>query len=580
MNYEDRPKYTHIASYEPRDNNDVKRVVLLYSGGLDTSVMIKWIQEVYHAEVIALCIDIGQQVDDLEAIRLKALQLGAIKSIVIDAKDECAEKYISRGIKANACYQGDYHLSTPIGRPLLAKLAVQVAAAEKADTIAHGCTGKGNDQVRLEGTAITLNPDIKIIAPVREWGMGRDEEIEYARQHNIPVPHTIDKPYSADDNMWGVTNEGGEIEKPELIPPLEKILQVCTHPKNAPGARQELTINFVEQGMTQQAGMKLGNHTIVMDSNNPNDSGEELVKIEFVKGLPTALNGEQMKMSELIIKLNKIAGKHGIGIVHHIEDRVVGLKIRGIYEQPAAHTIIKAHKELEKYVCTRHENKFKQIVDLEWAYMCYAGLWYEPLMKDLSGFIDTLNDKVNGTATVRLFKGHCDVVALETPDALFDEKLATFMKSDMFNQNASPGFIELWTLQMKMAKQTKKSILLSIGGAENKEKLLPDIKILADIGCIIYATEHTSQYLDAHGITNKLVHKVSSEERPNIATLLRERRFDMIINIPVAERNFVVSSDGEKIRELSIKHNVPLVTDVNVAKHKIQHLKELLNAKM
>ena len=172
------------------------------------------------------------------------------------------------------------------------------------------------------------------------------------------------------------------------------------------------------------------------------------------------------------------------------------------------------------------------------------------------------------------------MVALETPDALFDEKLATFMKSDMFNQNASPGFIELWTLQMKMAKQTKKSILLSIGGAENKEKLLSDIQILADIGCIIYATEHTSQYLDAHGITNKLVHKVSSEERPNIATLLRERRFDMIINIPVAERNFVVSSDGEKIRELSIKHNVPLVTDVNVAKHKIQHLKELLNAKM
>ena len=315
---DNKTAYTHIASYEPKSKADVNKVVLLYSGGLDTSVMLKWIQDEYKAEVIALCIDIGQQVDDLEAIRQKALSLGAIKSIVIDAKDEFAEKYIARGIKANARYQGDYHLSTPIGRPLLAKLAVRVALEEKADTIAHGCTGKGNDQVRLEGTIVTLNPDIKVIAPVREWGMGRDEEIEYARKNNIPVPHSIDKPYSSDDNMWGVTSEGGEIEKPELIPPLEKILQVCTHPKDAPNE-------------------------------------EEIITIEFVKGLPVALNGESLKMADLIIKLNIIAGKHGVGIVHHIEDRVVGLKVRGIYEQPGGHTIIKAHKELEKYVCTRFD---------------------------------------------------------------------------------------------------------------------------------------------------------------------------------------------------------------------------------
>ena len=574
-----KTSYTHIASYEPRNNDDVKRVVLLYSGGLDTSVMLKWIQEVYHAEVIALCIDIGQQVDDLEAVRQKALQLGAIKSIVIDAKDEFAEKYVSRGIKANARYQGDYHLSTPIGRPLLAKLAVEVAAAEKADTIAHGCTGKGNDQVRLEGTAITLNPDIKIIAPVREWGMGREEEIEYARQHNIPIPHTVDKLYSADDNMWGVTNEGGEIENPELVPPMEKILQVCVHPKYAPGPRQELKIEFSEKQYGQPAGINFGNYNLAINPYNPEDSGEELVTIEFIKGLPVAINGEQMKMSDLIIKLNKVAGKHGVGIVHHIEDRVVGLKVRGIYEQPAAHTIIKAHKELEKYVCTRHENKFKEIVDQEWAYMCYAGLWYDPLMRDLSGFIDTLNEKVNGMVTVRLYKGHCDVVALKTPDALFDEKLATFMKSDAFNQNASPGFIELCTLQMKMAKQTKKSILLTIGGPDNKQKLLPDLKILAETGCVLYATEHTSQFLDELGIANKLVHKVSSEDRPNIGTLLRERRFDMIINIPAAERNFATNSDGEKIRELAVKHNVPLITNIDVAKHKIQQLKDLMYAR-
>ncbi|MBT4120454.1 MAG: argininosuccinate synthase [Candidatus Magasanikbacteria bacterium] len=543
---QDKNTYAHIASYEPKNKEEVKKVVLLYSGGLDTSVMLKWIKDFYEAEVIALCIDIGQQVDDLDAIKQKALDLGAIKSIVIDAKDEFADKYISRGIKANGHYQGDYNLSTPIGRPLLAKLAVQVAMEEKADTIAHGCTGKGNDQVRIEGTVVTLNPDLKVIAPVREWGMGRDEEIEYAKKHNIPIPHTIDKSYSSDDNMWGVTSEGGEIENPELVPPMKKILQVCTHPADAPDE-------------------------------------EELVEIEFVKGIPTALNNEEMKLSELIIKLNKLSGRHGIGIAHHIEDRIVGLKVRGIYEQPAAHTIIKAHKELEKYVCTRHENKFKELVDQEWAYLCYGALWFEPLMKDLSGFIDTMNEKVNGKVTLRLFKGHCDTVALKTPDALFDEKLATFMKDDLFNQNASSGFIELWTLQMKMAKQSKKNVLLTIGGQENKEGLLPEIKALEKLNCVLYATEHTSEFLDKHGVKNRMVYKISngdSEKRPNIATLLRERRFDLIINIPSAERNFTTDTDGEKIRELSIKSNVPLVTNIDVAKHTITQLQDVIENKM
>lgn len=538
---DNKTSYTHIASYEPKSKEDVKKVVLLYSGGLDTSVMLKWIQDEYKAEVVALCIDIGQQVDDLEAIRQKALNLGAVKSIVIDAKDEFAEKYISRGIKANARYQGDYHLSTPIGRPLLAKLAVKVALEEKADTIAHGCTGKGNDQVRIEGTVVTLNPDLKVIAPVREWGMGRDEEIEYARKNNIPVPHSVDKPYSSDDNMWGVTSEGGEIEKPELVPPLEKILQVCTHPKDAPNE-------------------------------------EELVTIEFVKGLPIALNEEPMKMADLIIKLNKLAGRHGIGIVHHIEDRVVGLKVRGIYEQPGGHTIIKAHKELEKYVCTRHENKFKEMVDEEWAYLCYGGLWYEPLMKDLSGFIDTLNEKVSGTVTMRLFKGHAEVVALKTPNALFDEKLATFMKSDLFNQNASPGFIELWTLQMKMAKQTTKNILLTIGGQESKEKLLAEAQIISNLGCVIYATENTSEFLDKHSIKNRLVHKVSTDRKPNISELLVQKRFDMIINIPSS--NGATGTDGEKIRALAVQNNIPLVTSIEVAKSTVAQLKNTIANKM
>ena len=540
---QDEKSYMHIASYEPKSKEEVNRVVLLYSGGLDTSVMLKWIQEEYDAEVIAVCIDIGQQVDDLDAIKQKALDLGAIKSIVVDAKDEFADKYIARGIKANASYQGHYHLSTPIGRPLLAKIAIRIALEEKADTIAHGCTGKGNDQVRIEGTAVTLHPDIKIIAPVREWGMGREEEIAYAKSRNIPIPHTLDKSYSSDDNMWGVTSEGGEIENPELVPPLKKILQVCTHPLEAPDE-------------------------------------ERLVELEFVKGVPVSLNGENMRLSQLIIRLNNIAGKYGIGIAHHIEDRIVGLKVRGIYEQPAAAVILRGHKELEKYVCTRHENKFKDLVDQEWGYMCYAGLWYEPLMKDLSGFIDTMNEKVTGIVTLRLYKGHCDVVALKTQNALFDEKLATFMKDDLFNQNASPGFTELWTLQMKMAKQTKKNILLTIGGEAAKQELLKEMKILSEVGCIIYATEHTSEFMDSNGIPNRIVHKFSSGKRPNISTLMRERRFDMVINIPSHKDNGNIQTDGELMRELAIKHDVTLITDMAVAKHTVEELKKMILNKM
>ena len=302
---------------------------------------------------------------------------------------------------------------------------------------------------------------------------------------------------------------------------------------------------------------------------------EELVELEFVKGLPVALNGERMKLADLIITLNGVAGKHGVGFIHHIEDRIVGLKVRGLYEQPAAFTIIKAHKNLEKYVCTLRENKFKEIVDQEWAYLCYAGLWYEPLMKDLSGFIETLNEKVNGTVTLRLFKGHCDVVALKTPDALFDEKLATFNKNDLFNQNASPGFIELHTLQMKMAKQTKKNILFTVGGTESKEQLLSAMKELKELGCVLYATHHTSEFMDAHGIANHMVYKVSSDQRPNIGTLLRERRFDLIINIISPENNTEMKkTDGQVIRELAVEHNVPVVTDIEIAKNMVEQIRK------
>lgn len=419
-----KKEYIKVASYEGK-KGEIKKVVLLYSGGLDTSVMIKWIRKQYDAEVIALTLGIGQQADDLEEIRKKALKLCAIKAIIIDAKDEFANEYIAKGIKANGSYQGRYYLSTPLGRPLLAKWAVKVAMEEGADCIAHGSTGKSNDQVRIEGTALALNPDIKVIAPVREWSMGRDEELEYAKKHDIPVKQTTEKVYSYDDNMWGVTGEGGEIEDPSRIPPLEKILSVCTLPENAPNTPQYM-------------------------------------EIEFVKGLPVALDGKQMKLADLITYLNKEGAKHGVGIVHHIEDRVVGLKVRGVYEAPGAEVIITAHKNLEKYVSTRLENEFKSIVDTKWGYLCYGALWLEPLMDDLNAYIDKVNQKVTGKVTVKLYKGGVEAVAVETPNTIFEEKLATFMASEAFNQNASAGFIELYTLQMRLAQRSERTALLSI----------------------------------------------------------------------------------------------------------------------
>jgi len=407
--------YMKVSSYEGKQG-EVRKVVLLYSGGLDTSVMLKWIQEYYHAEVIALTIDIGQQADNLEEIRQKALHLGATKAYVIDAKKEFAYDYLSKGIKANARYQGNYHLATPMGRPLLAKIAVDVARVEKADCIAHGCTGKGNDQVRIEGAILTLEPNIKIIAPVREWGMGRDEELEYAAKHNIPVKQTKQSPYSYDDNMWGVSAEGGEIENPALVPHLDAILQVC---------------NTVENTPHQSVSVKIG----------------------FEQGLPTTLDGQKIPLVDLILKLNQIASVHGVGVTTHLEDRVVGLKVRGVYEAPAAHTLVIAHETLEKFVCTRQENEFKAMVDQKWGYLCYGALWHEPLMTDLNAFIDRMNEKVTGEVTVKLFKGRADVVAVESANSIFDEKLATFMKSNAFNQNASAGFTEIYTMQMRLSQE-------------------------------------------------------------------------------------------------------------------------------
>jgi argininosuccinate synthase len=362
-------------------------------------------------------LDIGQQKDDLDAVMKKAIKFGAVKAIVYDAKDEYADLIISKGIKANVSYQGDYHLSTPMGRVITSMKAVEIAHKEGINVIAHGCTGKGNDQVRFEGYITTLDPKMKIIAPVREWKMDRNEQIKYAIEKGIPIPASLDFPYSVDDNMWGMTWEGGEIETPKLIPPVHKFLTTYNLPENA-----------------------------------PNKAGE--VVLEFKKGVPIKLNGIEMKLSDMIIKLNKIAGEHGVGIVYMLEDRLVGVKNRGVYELPAGHVIIKAHKYLEQYVSTQKLNEFKEILDIKWAYMCYSALWFDPLMEALNAFNDKINEIVEGKVTLKLYKGQVVPVAVDSAYGLAN---SSFNNNEgyNFNVNASAGFIEIFSLQMKEAYKNK-----------------------------------------------------------------------------------------------------------------------------
>jgi argininosuccinate synthase len=410
----ERRTLSKTASYEA-EPGEVGRVLLLYSGGLDTSVMLKWIQDEYEAEVVALTVNLGQPGEDYDVVKGKALRLGALDCHVVDAREEFAHGYVVPAIKANALYGGGYPLFTALGRPLIAKLAVEYARRTGCDTIAHGCTGKGNDQVRIESTVIALDPEMKIIAPVRGWRMGREEEIAYAREHGIPVKgDTETPPYSIDDNLWGRSSEGGPIEDIEE-PPRDDVFQLVTRPEEAP------------------------------------DEHEDVV-VAFERGVPVALNGERLELVDLLERAGDIGSRHGIGIVDHIEDRIVGLKVRDLYEVPAAALILPAHRELEKLVGTIHQNTFKPQLDNHWAYLVYAGLWYEPLLQDLNGFMDSVNEQVTGEITVRLYKGSGRPVARRSPNALYDPALAGFGESGgLFSQQASPGFIELWSLQSRMA---------------------------------------------------------------------------------------------------------------------------------
>ena len=405
----------HLTSSYEAHPEEVHRVLLLYSGGLDTSVMLKWIQDEYDAEVVALTVNLGQPGEDYEVIRGKAHQLGALESHIVDAREEFAHGYVLPAIKANAIYGTGYPLFTALGRPLIAKLAVEHARETGCDTIAHGCTGKGNDQVRIEATIATLAPEIKVIAPVRTWRMGREEEIAYAREHGIPVKGgTEAPPYSIDDNLWGRSSEGRWIENLEHAP-TDDVFTLVTRPEEAPDE-------------------------------------PEFIEIEFERGAPVAVNGERMGLVPLIDHVGELGARHGVGIVDHIEDRIVGLKVRDIYEVPAATILLLAHKELEVLVGTIHQHQFKPSLDQKWAYLVYAGLWWEPLRTDLDAFMDASNRQVTGTIGIKLYKGTARVVTRASPNAVYDAQLATFDQSGgLFSQEASPGFIELWSLQSRMA---------------------------------------------------------------------------------------------------------------------------------
>jgi argininosuccinate synthase len=408
---------THMqptASYVA-DPAEVHRVLLLYSGGLDTSVMLKWIQDQYEAEVVALTVNLGQPGEDYDVVRGKALRIGAVEAHVVDAREEFVHGYVLPAIRANAVYGSGYPLFTALGRPLIAKLAVEYARRSGCDTIAHGCTGKGNDQVRIEATIATLAPELKVVAPVRQWRMGRDEEVRYAREHGIPVKGgTESAPYSIDDNLWGRSSEGRWIEDLAHAPQ-DDVFQLVNPPEQAP-------------------------------------DDPEVITISFERGVPVAIDGEPLDPVAVIERAGAIGARHGVGIVDHIEDRIVGLKVRDIYEVPAAAILLLAHQELERLVGTIHQNQLKPLLDQRWAYLVYAGLWWDPLREDLDAYMKAANAQVSGEIGIKLYKGSARVVTRSSPNAVYDPQLASFAESGgLFSQAASPGFIELWSLQSRMA---------------------------------------------------------------------------------------------------------------------------------
>lgn len=389
-----------------------EKVILAYSGGLDTSVAITWLKKDY--DVVAVCMDVGEG-KDLDFIHDKALKVGAVESYVLDVKDEFAEEYVLPALQAHAYYEQKYPLVSALSRPVISKKLVEIAHKTGATTIAHGCTGKGNDQVRFEVAIAALDPELKVVAPVREWKWSREEEIEYAKANGVPVPANLDSPYSVDQNLWGRANECGVLENPWNEAP-EDAFGITTAVEDAPDT-------------------------------------PEYVEIEFKEGKPVALDGKELKLADLIQKLNDLAGKHGVGRIDHVENRLVGIKSREIYECPGAITLLTAHKEIEDITLVREVSHFKPILENELSNLIYNSMWFSPATQAIIAYIKETQKVVNGTAKVKLYKGSAKVVARKSPNSLYDENLATYTSADSFDQDAAVGFIKLWGLPTQVNSQ-------------------------------------------------------------------------------------------------------------------------------
>jgi argininosuccinate synthase len=391
-------------------------VVLAYSGGLDTSVAIRWIAEQYGLDVIALTVDVGNE-RDIASVAEKAQRIGAVKAITVDARADFVKYFVWPALQAGAVYEGAYPLATALARPLIAKLLVDVAREEGAAAVAHGCTGKGNDQVRFDVSVMALAPDLKIIAPVREWSMTRDAEIEYAQMHDIPVPATLANPYSVDANLWGRSIEAGALEDPWVEPPADVY------------------------AWTMEAGQ------------TPLEPA--YVEIGFEGGIPLSLDGERLDGVTLIERLNALAGQHGVGRIDHVENRLVGIKSREIYEAPAATVIHAAHRALEGLTLGRDQVRFKEIVAAEYARLVYNGLWYSALHADLAAYVQNSQRFVTGEVRLKLAHGTCTAVGRRAPHSLYSHALATYDRGDAFDHGSAVGFIKLWGLPLKIQAQTQ-----------------------------------------------------------------------------------------------------------------------------
>lgn len=398
-----------------------KKIVLAYSGGLDTSVAIKWLGDQGY-EVIAVCLDVGEG-KDLQFVKEKAISVGAVQSYTIDATKEYAEEFVLPALQSHALYEQKYPLVSALSRPLISKKLVEIAKQVGAVAVAHGCTGKGNDQVRFEVSIQALDPDLEVVAPVREWAWSREEEIEYAKKHNIPIPVNLDNPYSVDQNLWGRSNECGILEDPWATPP-EGAYELTTPIEATPDV-------------------------------------PEYIEIGFEKGVPKTINGVNYELDQLILELNSVAGKHGVGRIDHVENRLVGIKSREVYECPGAVTLIKAHKELEDLTLPKEVAHFKPVIEKKLTEVIYEGLWFSPLTDALKAFLKETQENVTGTVRVKLFKGHAIVEGRKSEFSLYDEKLATYTTEDEFDHAAAVGFIKLWGLPTKVHSMvTKKGVKL------------------------------------------------------------------------------------------------------------------------